>query len=79
MAEDLKLAQEYRIAGYRGLTDEEISWMNIVFEEGGRIKELIDTMAKLDIVDKYWLNQAIIDFRVGLMKLGRSIGKPTFF
>lgn len=73
--------QHRKITGYRELNESEISAMNTIKDEGGRLADIISTMedcSELN-VDRRWLSIGRTHLQEGLMALTRAIAKPTTF
>ena len=71
--------QHRQIKGYRDLSQEEIDSMNEVKAKGAELEELIAKIRKIPGIDMRWLEAAEMELKTGMMKLTRSIAKPTSF
>lgn len=76
--------QHRKISGYRELTQEEIDMMNEVKAVGPILEDLCRKIRDYCVDGQFyeatkWVSLAENDLQTGLMKLTRSIAKPTFF
>jgi len=67
------------IAGYRELTEAEISDMNYVKNIGKEIGDVVELLRNDFDHDQRWVSLGATHFQQGLMCLTRSIAKPDFF
>lgn len=81
--EDYDLVQpssgKSKIAGYRELTEAEISDMNYVKNIGVELGDVVKLMRESSDHDQRWVSLGATHFQQGLMCLTRSIAKPDFF
>ena len=68
-----------KIAGYRELTEEEISDMNYVKNIGKELGDVVDLLRERPDFDQRWVSLGATHFQQGLMCLTRSIAQPEFF
>lgn len=71
--------QHKQIKGYRDLTQEEITYINMCKETGIELGKLCDKVKAIPNIDPRWLAIARTDFQTGLMALIRSIARPETF
>ncbi|MBC8395882.1 MAG: hypothetical protein H8E16_02135 [Flavobacteriales bacterium] len=71
--------QHKKIKGYRDLTQHEIDAMNAIKAIAEQVKEITDSIANIEGVDKRWLNIGITDLQKGFMSVTRSVARPTTF
>lgn len=71
--------QHRKISGYRELSQEEIDMMNELKELGGKIGALVEKLESNPDIDTRWMEAGKMDIQVGIMKLVRSIARPTTF
>jgi hypothetical protein len=69
-----------KITGYRNLSEEEVSLMNVIKALGNQIGELIEEMTKNKTgIDQRWVNIGKTHLQQGFMALTRAVAKPTSF
>ncbi|MFM0566948.1 hypothetical protein PQQ88_01190 [Paraburkholderia caledonica] len=71
--------QHRSIKGYRDLTPEEISSMNVIKDFAENIRVELELLESLPEVDKRWLAIGKTNLQQGFMAVIRSIAKPTTF
>jgi hypothetical protein len=77
--EVLKVMTTPEITGYRELSLDELSNINIVKAIADQVGTTLDILDGTKDVDKRWLAIARTDLQKGFMSLVRSIAKPTSF
>lgn len=71
--------QHRKITGYRELSQEEISLMNLVKTLGERAGEIVQLLRDTSSADQRWVSIGATDMQTGLMALVRAVAKPTSF
>jgi hypothetical protein len=71
--------QHKQIKGYRDLSPEEISSMNVIKEFAENLRVELEALETLPGIDKRWLAVGKTELQVGFMAVIRSIAQPTTF
>jgi len=71
--------QHRLIKGYRDLTQDEISLMNEIKEQGKQLGDLVATLKQMPNVDQRWVSIGATDLQTGLMALTRAVARPETF
>ena len=68
-----------KITGYRQLTEEEVSLMNEIKEQGIKLGQLVAMLRAVPECDQRWISIGATDLQTGLMALTRAVARPTTF
>lgn len=71
--------QHRLIKGYRDLTQDEISLMNEIKEQGKQLGDLVATLKQMPDLDQRWVSIGATDLQTGLMALTRAVARPVTF
>lgn len=71
--------QHRKITGYRELTQEEVSLMNKIKEQGKCLESMVAELDNLQTTDTVWLQQAEMLLKQGIMAAVRCVAKPQSF
>lgn len=71
--------QHQKITGYRDLSEDEISMINTIKNQGPLLEEIIRMLNLIDDTDKRWVAIGKTHLQEGLSALVRSVAKPESF
>jgi hypothetical protein len=71
--------QHRLIKGYRDLTQDEISLMNEIKEQGKQLGDLVATLKQMPDLNQRWVSIGATDLQTGLMALTRAVARPETF